>query len=216
MKHGSKSKFKNWIEKFSHWCNKNIKNLSQFYECFEKVSWKKTELVSGVREEGKTELLKFSWTEVMLNPWYGRCLTSNEIDTNILLDGRFQLMLRKNISYRIWFHDKDFFVLSWNPLSTSSIHVKMDLTHNPTRNAHINIGDRKRILINREKSPCDNYNLKYSFTSCIRDEIIHLAGCKLKWSKNRDAEVPFCKNIEDLMIHFNKQLEYDSMYQMNL
>ena len=158
-----------WKQQFAGWCKHNISNLSQFYECFEKVSWSKAELVTGlrVRQKGTTQPLNTSFGEVVMNSWYGRCVTFHE-NGNIMLKSRNQILLKRKVDYKIWFHDPNFFILSPNPLSTSSLVVDMKQLGNDIRNAYVYIGDKSIFLLNRDKAPCVDYNHEASFTNCVR------------------------------------------------
>ena len=186
----------------------SYKNIEDFYECFDNTTVNEASMVSRTRkfnyQEYTFENTTLSTWKTMNSFYYGRCVTSNNIDS--LKDGQFlKIYLNTSLRYRIWIHDPDLFYLSLNPKSTP----KLELEYSPLlttiqpnyknnftsvlqyleQEKYIAI-NRKKVWINNllnfhtryigfQKEPCKDYEMGKSFSNCLVEFINKNSTCKV-------------------------------------
>ena len=192
----------------------SFKNIEDFYECFDNITVNDASMVSRTRKfyyrDYTFENTTFSTWKTMNSFYYGRCVTSNNIDS--LKDGQFlKIYLNTSLAYRIWIHDPNLFYLSLNPKSTP----KLALDYNPLmttsqKNYKSNFTsvlqyleqekykaiNRKKVWINSyhtklnisfKKEPCKDYDYEKgkSFSNCLVEFINKNSTCKVSNRKTR-------------------------------
>ena len=121
-----------------------------------------------------------SWREHFSVMFYGRCQKASDI--GILKTGQYikvHLNTSIPIRYKIWLHDPEFFMLSLNPNSVPTIDNTLNVSAAPL-GVQLFINAEEHYLLNREKSPCSDYQ-DSSFTKCVENYVITKTNCKVKY-----------------------------------
>ena len=121
-----------------------------------------------------------TWKDHITSLLYGRCIVASDI--GILEAGQFikvHLNTSIPIRYKLWLHDPDFFMLSLNPNSVPTIDNTLNVSGAPL-GVQLFINAEEHYLLNREKSPCSDYQ-DSSFTKCVENYVITKTNCKVKY-----------------------------------
>ena len=97
------------------------------------------------------------WEDFTESIWHGRCQTMRnygKLEENLCL--KVYMNVSKSFAYRIYLHDPNFLLISDNPSNTPKITTIVEFEKaRGTPNQYLRA--EKNILLNREGSPCTDY-----------------------------------------------------------
>ena len=207
-------------------------NATDISVCIENDTYEKEEFLNSAKL--KTVLAnssvstynenKFSssmtWSEDLTVPDMGRHYTLKSSIT-ITPNAHIIFNLFKNYSYQIWVHDEHFFIPNNNPFGPPSQYWKV--SNKPTKNSEDSGNSQnpqnsgitkspglmhritltKQKKLNLERSPC-NEDPVYSFTTCVKERLSKIIGCRLPWDKWSDQNRKMCESENEF-----RQFEQD-------
>ena len=130
---------RDYLGKFSKACGIDISNMSEFYYCFEYLSYTKEEIILGIEtrkrvkknynificlgsflvNSKKNQTFTIEWDQQNYIMRWGKCLTAKNLENVNSMS--LHLLLNPNFTYNIWISDPKFQVLSSNPSSIPGI-----------------------------------------------------------------------------------------------
>ena len=89
-----------------------------------------------------------------------------------------KISLNASLPYRIWLHDPDFFLVTWNPSSVPAVEITLDLDTATTGFQYIGVEELRHL--DREGAPCTDYQEEgASFSDCVVTKMVESVGCKV-------------------------------------
>ena len=150
------------IQLFAQTCQTSLTDAETFFNCAETLTYNQTEIILATKQFDTLTLttsdLPVQWDLMSYSMNHGRCYTTNSLG-KLNETKQISVPLNKNVSYRFWIHDPDFFVISWNPSSVPFVEISLT-TKNDTDIAVLAsqfIGIEHYYRMNREEYPCKNY-----------------------------------------------------------
>ena len=110
-------------------CEENLTNAEQFYECFEKKNYQRSEIIEGTFRRRFGESLEntvVSWSEILYTFDTGICYTAERFGKMEELEMNF-INLNLSMSYDVFLHDPNFFLVAINP--SNSPRIKIDINN---------------------------------------------------------------------------------------
>ena len=159
-----------------------MNNAEQFYDCFEKKTYQRSEVIEGTFRQRFGESLvhtDITWSEILFTFDTGICYTTETFGKMKELEMNF-INLNLSLSYDVYLHDPDFFLVTLNP--SSSPRIKIDI-NDLERIGDLNIQyftATKHSLRTHKDQKCVDYDKKgTTFTNCLFKNIIEETGCKV-------------------------------------
>ena len=89
-----------------------------------------------------------------------------------------KISLNASLPYRIWLHDPDFFLVTWNPSSVPAVEITLDLDTATTGFQYIGVEELRHL--DRDGAPCTDYQEEgASFSDCVVAKMVEAVGCKV-------------------------------------
>ena len=89
-----------------------------------------------------------------------------------------KISLNASLPYRIWLHDPDFFLVTWNPSSVPAVEITLDLDTATTGFQYIGVEELRHL--DRDGAPCTDYQEEgASFSDCVVTKMVESVGCKV-------------------------------------
>ena len=112
----------------------------------------------------------------------GRCYTLNftkhlraDVEEDSIL-----FNLNKDLNYNWAIHSRDFFALTWNPLTLPLVQGELEYSKLLDSHRYLYLRAVRQERLNRVEQPC-NPKPGYSFTSCIKSSVSTKVGCRQPW-----------------------------------
>ena len=155
--------------------NQSCKNYHSVKKCVDDSTYDLPEYLLNATEnplgDPKFILDKFYWIEEVSLFQNGKCIMMN---TSLMNSSTWLFLLNQSFSYKIYLHDPHFFVMNVNPSALANIKILMDHQFG-LKMIYINAIHHTKI--DNEQNPC-NPEPDYSFTSCVKESVTQLAGCR--------------------------------------
>ena len=120
------------------------------------------------------------WEDFTESIWHGRCQTMRhygKLEENLSL--KVYMNASKSFAYRIYLHDPNFLLISDNPSNSPKITTIVEYEKAPG-NPNQYLRAEKHILLNREGSPCTDYQKENSsFSQCVSKYFANVTGCRV-------------------------------------
>ena len=138
----------------------------------------------------------------------GMCHTfmkADRISSQTTTSHRDYPRFNSNLNYQIFIHDPDFFYLTRNPKAHPGFFVSLSRSEEASNLMYIqNMEIVEHRNLNLRKNPCME-NPEYSFSSCLKDAVTRIVGCKLPWSSTPDMldgrKVDNCSTLKEFRSH---------------
>ena len=144
--------------------------------CLERISPKKSNLlksvVLGYRDQKEILITDENIRSDYTDPWTGVYWTLTlpiKIGPDLYKDQIF-IGLNTNLTYAVYLHDAEYFLMNENPTSTPSIHRKFTTSAEKTTSWFYKLSLIEVNKLNLPRSPCVE-DPSYSFLSCVRRSI---------------------------------------------
>ena len=187
--------------------------------CLERISPKQSNLLKSVvlvyRDQKEILLTDENIRSDYTDPWTGIYWTLTlpmKIGPDLYKDQLF-IGLNTNLTYVVYLHDAEYFLMNENPTSTPSIHRRFTTSAEKTTGWFYKLSLVEVNMLNLPKSPCVE-DANYSFLSCVRRSVaskvqetnisvplvtkfskclsISKVGCRTKWDVWSDTSTPLC------------------------
>ena len=165
------------IQLFSQTCQENLTDAEKFFECAETLTFNKSEIVLGTKQFNTLTLttsdLPADWDLMSYSINHGRCYTTSSLG-QLNETRQISVPLNKSVSYRIWIHDPDFFVISWNPSSVPFVEISLETKQDSDLAVLATqfIGIEHYYRMNREEYPCNHYGWVKQILSDFTSNVI--------------------------------------------
>ena len=150
------------IKMFAQTCQTTFTDANSFFKCAETLTYNKSEIILGTKQFDTLTLtttdITAHWDLMSYSMNHGRCYTTNTLG-QLNETRQITVPLNKSVSYRIWIHDPEFFVISWNPSSVPFVEISLT-TKQDTDLAVLAsqfIGIEHYYRMNRDEYPCKDY-----------------------------------------------------------
>ena len=177
-----------WVNWFAYLCNMSFTSVDDFYDCVEKQTFSKDDLIIQQSQDmyfinpkmNEVPVLFEDFTDSMV---FGNCLKATVLEK--LDEGRnIKFFLNTNIStpvYEIRIHDPNFYVTSMNPSNAPSIPISIDFNVKNKFGAFQYIAVEEYRLLNRDSHPCTDYHLlDFNFNDCVAEYVSNITNCKVR------------------------------------
>ena len=198
-----------------------IKDPDQFYSCLQLLTFSKEEMILD------TQMLDYHTMQYTSIPaqWrrflqvfnHGQCQTVRSLgqltdSVQVMLSlqklcrncaelnasVQVKISLNASLPYRIWLHDPDFFLVTWNPSSVPAVEITLDLDTATTGFQYIGVEELRHL--DRDGAPCTDYQEEgASFSDCVVTKMVESVGCKvtlnniiLTMINDNDLNLTFC------------------------
>ena len=132
----------------------------------------------------------------MTYSWYGQYHTL-DIEAKISPDDNTDqlfIALSYDLSYHVFIHDKSFFYMDENSLSST----KLEINPNTTICHYYRIVLTEINELNLPADPC-NPDPDYQFQTCVKESLSSQVGCRSRWDKLSQPDRPECTEMEQYM-----------------
>ena len=120
------------------------------------------------------------WTEDMTSSWNGRDFTLTI--PRPLTQGLFIDMVFLHFDYSllrdIYIHDKDFFILNFDPFGLPSVYKRINPNESASYFYRFSLTEVEEL--NLDLDPCEE-DRGYSFLTCVKESISNEIGCRSPW-----------------------------------
>ena len=144
--------------------------------CLERISPKQSNLlksvVLGYRDQKEILITDENIRSDYTDPWTGIFWTLTlpmKIGPDLYKDQLF-IGLNTNLTYAVYLHDAEYFLMNENPTSTPSIHRKFTTSAEKTTSWFYKLSLVEVNKLNLPRSPCVE-DPSYSFLSCVRRSV---------------------------------------------
>ena len=165
-------------------------------DCIERQTYNISEVVTSVKLGigYHSKAVKDPWNEDFSYTYAGRTYTieiPEKLRPSSVFRNPLRIELKTDLLYDLFIHDPSFFYISRNPdPAHPSIHKKVDPKELPymypitlTEVEELNVPD----------DPC-NEDPEYNYRDCIKESFARRGGCRTKWEKGLNMDLPLCKN----------------------
>ena len=104
-----------------------MSNAEQFYDCFERKNYQRSQIIEGTLKQRFGESIvntDITWSEILFTFDTGICYTTETFGKMKELEMNF-INLNLSLFYNVYLHDPDFFLVTVNP--SSSPRIKIDI-----------------------------------------------------------------------------------------
>ena len=176
--------------------------------CIEKRTYSRNEIilksstkVQKLPNVASTMNTSTFWSEDFSMSDFGTCFTFQlpVLKENITVFEAPQLWfaLNSSLSYSLFIHDPNFFMLAVNPQTIPQIQKAVPKSLNSHGLIWQYISTTKHVHMNRADNPC-NENPAYQLLLCIKESVIKRIGCRPEWEKKMMLNFPTCEKMEEL------------------
>ena len=165
------------IKMFAQTCQTTFTDANSFFKCAESLTYNKSEIILGTKQFDTLTLttsdMTADWDLMSYSMNHGRCYTPSSLG-QLNETRQITVPLNKSVSYRIWIHDPEFFVISWNPSSVPFVEISLT-TKQDTDLAVLAsqfIGIEHYHRMNRDEYPCTEYRIAYVFFTLENHSIL--------------------------------------------
>ena len=158
-------------------------NLSNFLRGAEKGSVTKESLTNASL-----------WSEEVGWLYFGRCHTMKHpiIVSSDYLKDYLMFYLDKNVNYKIFIHEENYFEMVNNLLSFPNINI--DLETNSSYNHYYQMTLTEHRELDVPQDPCEE-DPGYNFRACVKESLSSQVGCRTKWDQWSDRAWPLCMDL---------------------
>ena len=164
----SKSVFSNSHTEILKKC-KNSTSVQDVFDCVNNKTYSFEESVSFLTT---LEFVPDSWISDMSLVSTGKCYTLN--NNSSLGSHKWSFSLKKTLSYRVYIHDLDFFLMTSNPETIPNQYLHLQSSKG-LQLLYIKVV--KHIKMDRPGQPCHTQP-GFSFTACVKTSVARNIGCR--------------------------------------
>ena len=144
-------------------------------DCINKETFNLTETIKFARAGGfpyRNIINTTFWIDELSFFGSGKCHTLN--NSVSLGSSEFQFILYRSLTYQVFLHDPNYFMISANPSTIPNLYLEFDGIEG---NQLVYIEAVRHINIDRPDQPCNNQK-DYSFTACVKTSVSRKIGCR--------------------------------------
>ena len=183
--------------------------------CIDDHTFSLIEAIVSARASNMINILNDSaWDASIGYIMFGKCytlqLTAGSIGFSV--ESSLELEFNSSLDYFVFIGDPNFFVITSNPRTIPRILFSLNKDYGKKL---VYIDVIQHIKLNRKDNPCQE-SLEYSFTKCMKTNTATKIGCRQKWDKSFESDLPFCTTKEQLWKHGEEYWKFLLLEQREL
>ena len=215
VKHGWKNVSQRYIPRsgaFKTFCGKS-RTYEDAVRCINESTYDLFEMVNKATNGRNKNLSNDNfWTGDMSTFYWGKSFTlNNSYELGSDISQLIRIYLNKNLRYKIFIHDSDFFLLTMNPIKIP--HILFSEAEPQELFVYLTATYHKKM--DKPKKHCESSE-SYSFTACIKNSISRRVGCRLEWDMWSSPDIPICNQMKQLLQFEKEYYELDLWEQMKV